>query len=299
MEELSEIDQMLCENWESVHWKDKKNKILKNDPERYNKIKKYAEELKKEKEEKRKTDKETIQKLKDNRVVNEYIVPFRGEIIKIDNSTIKCILDFSYNMVNKCKNQRSGGTMVRSDYEKIYSNIQGKLAEAIVYELANNNGLDLKPIDFEVYSRGKWDDGDIVTKDNSLNINVKSGLNNHQLLLLTKKDYNSDGSYKHHNYKTENSLKQIFSYVRLDLDRTNILKKLKDMNKSKFIDWFLKNYETITYDIHFCNESLLKKAISKGNIISKGDKLNGTTNMDADNYYLYLFNMNSNITELK
>ena len=164
--------------------------------------------------------------------------------------------------------------------------------------MATANGLDLKPVDLDVWSRGKWDNGDLVTVDDSLNINVKSGLYFTHLLLLTKNDYNLDGSYKHHNCETEKSQRQIFSYVRLYLDRDNILKNLKGMNKSEFIDWFLEKYETITYDIHFCNESLVKKAIINGNVISKGVLLNNKISMDADNYYLYLFNMNSNITEV-
>jgi hypothetical protein len=305
MEELSDLDEIICVNWDAPCWKKEKNNIRKNEPEKYYKLlklaeefKKYAEELKKKEDEKRKTDKETIQQLVNNEVDPNYKESFGEKKIIIDKPTMKNALEFSYNMVNKCKNQRSGGTMVRSDYEKIYSNIQGKISEVIVHKVGTNNGLDLKPIDLKVYSRGIWDDGDIVTIDNSLNINVKSGLNFTQLLLLTKKDYNSDGSYKHHKCETKKKQRQIFSYVRLHLDRNNILENLKDMNKSKFIDWFLEKYKTITYDIHFCNEILLKKAISKGNIILKDMKLNGKTVMDADNYYLYLFNMNSNITEL-
>ena len=220
MDELSHVDEIMCKYWYTSRWKDDTEKLRKNDLEKYHKLKKYAEELKKKEDEKRKTDKETIQQLVNNTVDPNYKESdpnykesFGGEKIKIDNSTMKRILEFSYGMVDKCKNQRSGGTIVRLDFEKVYSHIQGKLAEAIAYELANNNGLDLKPIDLEVYPRGKWDDGDIVTKDNSLNINVKSGLNFTQLLLLTKKDYNLDGSYKHHNYETEKPQRQIFSYI--------------------------------------------------------------------------------------
>lgn len=292
------LDKIICENWDAPCWETKKNQIRKNDPEKYHKLEIYAEELKKEEEEKRKTDKETIQKLKDNRVVNEYIVPFRGEKITIDQSIMESILDFSYVMVDNCKNTRSGGNMLRKDEDIIYNQIQGKIPEVIVHKIGTNNGLDLEDVDLNVYPITKWDDGDIVTKNNSLNINVKSGLSFTNLLLLTKNDYNSDGSYKHHNCETKKSQRQIFSYVRLDLDRKNILEKLKDMNQLEFKDWFLEKYETITYDIHFCHEILIKKAIIKGNVISKDSLLNGKIPMDADNYYLYLFNMNSNITEL-
>lgn len=295
MDNLSYIDRILCENWESPLWNRKKRVIYKKEPKKFRKLEKYASEHRKLVNLKRENDKKEIQKLVENHVDPNYIEPFSENLIKIDDLTIQQTLKFSYDMVNKCKNQRSGGTMIRSPWGKIYNHIQGKIAEVIVHKLASDSGLELKPIDFNVYPIGKWDDGDVVTLDNSLNINVKSGLDNHQLLLLTKSDYNSDGSYKHH---YENGpQRQVFSYVRLKIDRENILDKLKSMDQSEFIGWFLKKYKMITYDTHFCNENLLKEVIHKRNIISKGVKLNGTL-MDADNYYLYLFNMNTNITSL-
>ena len=298
MDVISEIDKILCENWDSPLWKLKKDDISKTDFEKYCQLEKLASIHRESLKRKREKDRKVIHKLENNNVNSNYLESFSENLIKPNKSTIEETINFSYGMVCKCKNQRSGGTMIRTKSDKIYNHLQGKLAEVIVHQLATDTGLDLKAIDFNVYPIGKWDDGDVVTVDDSLNFNVKSGMKNHQLLLLTKNDYNSDGSYKHHNCETEKIQKQIFSCIRLKMDRSYILKKIENMSQSEFIAWFLKSYNTITYDAHFCNEVLIKQIISNGNIIFKGDYINGNTKMDADNYYIYLFNMDSYIKQI-
>ena len=287
------------ENWDNHMWTKDKDKLKKQYSEKKykeleNKINKLKQQYNIEKEKleleikKKKIKKSEIHSLDKSCVPNNLKVPFKNRTITLNDKDVDSIIDFSYNI--KVKDTRSGGSDRRNNYKKIFNNIQGKLGEVIAYKMIKNKE-DFEPLDFECYPLGIWDNHDILSLDKTKNISVKTALSFGNLLLLTKDDYNSNGDYKHH--PGDNYLDEDFVLVRIKLDRDTIIKKLNSLPKAKnlFINWFKTEYKSMQYDIHHCNKKTLKKAIDYKNIIRKGEKLNGIMPMDADNYYLLLYDM--------
>ena len=287
-----ELREIIIENWHTNVWKKIKQWAKSNRPEEYKIAEDKAKEYNISEEDKISNDKKDIKQLDNENVPKIYRIPFNSFKIKVKKNLIKKLIEFCYGI--DVKNTRSGGSEIRNQEKKRYDNLQGKMAEIIIYSLYKDI-YNFEDIDFDLYERGEWDSLDLISKLSKLNINVKSGLHFHNLLLLTAKDYDEYGNYKHH--INEDNCKQIFSFVRVKLDKDKLIKMLSK-NINEFYKWFLKEYETIEYDLFFCNIKTVKNAISKGNLIKKDEKLNGTEKMDADNYYLLIYNMYKTINEV-
>ena len=83
----------------------------------------------------------------------------------------------------------------------------------------------------------------------------------------------------------------------LRASRSTTHKVMFSNNVDDFSEWFLKEYQTIEYDIFFSDINKVREAIKMNNLIKKGEFLNGTE-MDTDNYYLLTYNMYETIDEL-
>tara|TARA_A100001015_G_scaffold255100_1_gene296344 strand:- start:964 stop:1896 length:933 start_codon:yes stop_codon:yes gene_type:complete len=222
-------------------------------------------------------------------------VRFEPRIAKIDEIP-ECIeaIEMSYDIQTKMKPRRSGGNNTRNPRDILYDNLQGKLAEILVKKYNCPVGSTFQPLDFERYERGFWDSFDLISVDEEIEVSVKSGLAHHQMLLLPYHDYDKKGIYKHHPSRCDNP---IHAFVRMDLDKREITKKLMEGPKS-FTKWFLQKYRTIKYDAFFCSSDRVRDAVKNGNIIQKGVLLNGKTPMDAKNYYLLAYNMERDINRV-
>lgn len=216
--------------------------------------------------------------------------------------TIIKVFDFAYQMSfgnkGKHRDHRSGGNHRRKNGE-IFSNVfQGKLAECAIYNEVYKYGTT-RDIDFNTYELGKWDDADIVV--NEKKIAVKSTKDFGNLLLLETKDWNSSGQYIP-NIGTDNAEYDFIAVARIKPSCEKLLKSNHCFYSDKAGYDYLKNiilsckweYNTAGYvtldEIIYIIENKM--------IIPKGGMLNGTTKMDAENYYIQLGDLHS-IDELK
>jgi hypothetical protein len=288
----------IIKDWYSYRRNKLKEWLERNRPEEYadakkqaDQIKKQADQIKKQKEIERVVDRKKLKKLEDNNITHKInFKPFQYDLQEI---YIVKIINFCYKV--DVKNTRSGGTKKRKKEDIMYSNLQGKLAELILYDGLPNKD-DFNDIDLELYERGEWDHSDLLSKDGRININVKSGLSFHQMLLLTAKDYNERGEYRHHK-GSEIVEKELFAFVRLEINKDEITKAFS-RSEDDFTKWFLKKYPIIKYDQFFSDICQIRNAIQNGHLIRKDEELNGGTPMDADNYYLLVYNMDQPLETL-
>ena len=201
--------------------------------------------------------------LKDNLIIINKKRKF-NPLGKISNKGIIDASEFAkkmtYEKEGEHRKSRSGGIHVR-DNDEIFSNtFRGKLAEIAFYEFfKNKNGIVISEPDFETYKRGKWDNTDFIL--NNFKINVKSSTHFSNLLLLEKKDWNSNAEYipnipfKEQNY-------DFFFFIRIHSDD-----------------------KTYPFDIPgYVTNADLKLIIQNNHSILKGYTL-GSKKLDADNYY--------------
>ena len=123
--------------------------------------------------------------------------------------------------------------------------------------------------------------------------------------LLETKDWNNEGLYIP-NINSSNSKYDYFVMVRLKPDLKGVFKKEKiffsnDIEKDKLIN--LVTNQDWSYDIPGCfSFKSLLYVIQNKMILPQGALLNGTTKMDAENYYIqsgYLKDISELISLLK
>ncbi len=217
----------------------------------------------------------------------------------LKQATIIKVLDFSYNMTfagsGEHRNHRSGGTHIRRNGEIFANTFQGKLAECALYNELVRIGYEPSYPDFSVYELGKWDDVDIEVKGKSISIKSTKAFGN--LLLLETKDWDNNGRY------LPNDKSYDFTFlIRMDPYCEDILRKSRllytdTIEKARLEEILLG--QDWKYDIAgFVTNDELIEIIRNNHIIRKGDMLNGTTPMDADNYYIQSGSMHK-ISEFK
>lgn len=199
---------------------------------------------------------------------------------------IKKVFDFAYEMTfgasGQHRNHRSGGTYQRRNGEIFCDTFQGKISEFAIFQFFKDK-LSISEPDLQTYGLGKWD-----TFDFSINgkiISVKSTKHYGNLLLLETKDWNLQGQYIPNNNET-------IDYVVLVRIKDEVTKLLKE-NRLYYSDkidkellWNLIKDISCAFDIpgYITRENLIC-LIDNGFVIRRGEKLNGSTIMDADNYY--------------
>ena len=105
--------------------------------------------------------------------------------ILVDYQIKKKCRDFAEKSAKTQRDFRSGGTLRRSMDNMIGDIERGKLAEAIVQKFLEGYGIKIA-LDFNIYPRGKWDDGDFTLK--GMKFSIKSSKEYAKFLFLESKD---------------------------------------------------------------------------------------------------------------
>ncbi len=230
---------------------------------------------------------------------NEYLI---NNSKKFNESPIseKIITDsfnFSYQMIfedGHHRKHRSGGLNYRKKGALFANTLQGKIAEFIVYQKLINSGFkNIIPPDITVHGKGVWDDADLIC--NNKKINIKSAVFFSNLLLLEKKDWNSNGEYIPNIKNDATNMYDYFILVRIKPDLKKILKKHKLFYSDSIDKEVLKkliNDQKWFYDFGgICSLKTIKHIIKKTYYIPQNGLLNGTIKMDASNYYIQCGNL--------
>lgn len=207
-------------------------------------------------------------------------------ISKIPLIYVQKCFNFAYNMTFNKKGEhrsyRSGGMHQRRNGEIFANTFLGKLCEFAVYSELSIK-YEINEPDLIEWDLGKWDDVDFTIFDKT--ISVKSTKYFGNLLLLEKKDWSPTGGYlpngdKHYDFTF---------LVRIKNDPETLMKKnriLYSDSLQKDDLWEIFKNNSWEYDIPgFITLEELVFLINNGYIIEQGDLLNGTTPMDATNYY--------------
>lgn len=204
--------------------------------------------------------------------------------------SIEKALRFAYDMTfgesGEHRSTRSGGTHRRKNGEKFADTFQGKLAEFAIYnQLYKTHNIN-EP-DLGVWGRGEWDDVDFIIDGKKTAVKSTKAIGD--LLLLETKDWTMKGEYIP-NIEKDGGLYDCFILVRLEPFPASIIKsaKLYYANEASYetLSGLLKT-QNWKYDIPgFITRDELIEAMRQGNIIYQGEKLNGSTRMDAENYYV-------------
>jgi len=229
---------------------------------------------------------------------NSYFINSKKEFKKqreFKKETVKKVFDFAYEMTfgnGEHRDHRTGGSIKRKKAQIFINTFQGKLSELAVYNafaIYNKKAYQkLSKPDFEVYGLGEWDDSDITYKN--VKFSIKSTKFYGNLLLLETKDWNSNAEYIPNLKSDKNYIYDYFILVRIKPDAEQIMKK----NKMLYLDYIKKEqlYSIIKsehwqYDIAgYITQQDLKTIINENFILPKNALLNGTIQMDAQNYYI-------------
>lgn len=227
--------------------------------------------------------------------------------------------DMSFGGKGEHRTYRSGGTEKRTDGQIFINTFQGKMAEFALYRYLQSRNIELDPPDVSCFDLGKWDSFDLKCQEKYLSVKSTSFKGN--LLLLETKDWDENGEYipnhkekKEENKETketketeekeekeENIRYDYVVLVRFNPDGKQIM---KDNNLLEVTSLAPKEIHEILiekirdreweYDIPgFIYHSELVKMIRDRRKIPKGSILNGSTKMDAENYYFQTGNMHS------
>lgn len=222
---------------------------------------------------------------------NSYITTRKVAFKKVRDlkyETIDRVFDFAYTMAfdEKHRKTRSGGKTRRRNGEVFANTFQGKLAECAAVNFFYKYD-DTIEIDFDTYDLGIWDKVDLTVRKKE--VAIKSTKKFGQLLLLETKDWNRSGQYIP-NLGTPNNTYDYIVMVRIDPSCEDLMKKNRLLYKEKIEQSVLKNlitHQNWSYDYvgYITNDDLIQ-VIRNKRIIPQGALLNGSTPMDAENYYV-------------
>ncbi len=226
-----------------------------------------------------------------HREENSYITTRKVSFKKVRDlkeETIDRVFDFAYTMAfdEMHRKTRSGGRTKRKNGEVFANTFQGKLAECAAVNFFYKYD-DTIEIDFDTYDLGIWDKVDLTVCKKE--VAVKSTKRFGQLLLLETKDWNHLGKYIP-NLGTPNDTYDYIVMVRIDPSCEDLMKKNRLLYKDEIEQSVLKNlvaHQNWSYDyVGYITNGDLKQIIKDKHIIPQGALLNGSTPMDAENYYV-------------
>lgn len=212
--------------------------------------------------------------------------------IELDFYYYKKAFDFSYDMTfgnqGEHRNHRSGGIHQRKNGEIFCDTLQGKISEFAIYQIFKEKFYIPEP-DTQCFKLGKWDQFDFSIKDKV--ISVKSTKDFGNLLLLETRDWNEYGEYIPNNNEPID-----YTFLVRIKDRITSTLKANRLYYTNQIDkaqlWNLLSDIIIVFDIPgFITQEDLIYLIRNNFVIRQGEYLNGTTRMDADNYYCQTGNL--------
>lgn len=238
---------------------------------------------------------------------NSYFIQYKRRFLMyasmLEDDLNECF-DFAYNMsyggLGHHRNHRTGGTEQRTKGQIFINTFQGKMGEFALYRFLQNKNIDVDRPDVDTYDEGIWDTFDLDCQEK--HISVKSTKSYGNLLLLETGDWNDNGEYIPNLRNEGTTTYQYTVLVRFEPDgekimATNHLLLQNDnsipnnireilIEKVRNNDW--------KYDFPgFIYYSELVKMIRERKIIPRGVQLNGSTEMDAENYYFQAGNMHS------
>lgn len=215
----------------------------------------------------------------------------RNGIITLDD--VNRCFEFAFGMTfggqGAHRNHRSGGQARRPLGEIFINTFQGKLAEFALYNYAVRVGqFKLDPPDTEMMELTKWDSFDMEIE--GLIISVKSTKRRGNLLLLETKDWSSDGRYIP-NSESGCERYDYFVLARVDPDGEKVMRErglisLEDVDENILREAVLSERWRVNLTGYITGEELMDDVISAGQILPQNSVLNGSTRMDAENYYV-------------
>ena len=191
----------------------------------------------------------------------------------------------TYGGIGEHRSNRSGGTSSRKNGEIFANTFQGKMAEFAMFEIFENlEGV--KYPDLSLHPLGKWDTCDIVI--GNYKIAVKSTKSFGNLLLLEASDWSMEADYLN-NPKTESP--DMFALVRIAPEVEKLMRSGRLLYSSTCERENLYSIVVTQHDYKFdicgfASRDDIKMAIKLDQRLEKGSKLNGTTTMDANNFYI-------------
>lgn len=209
--------------------------------------------------------------------------------------------DFAYGMSYAKKGEhrdsRSGGNIHRTKGQIFINTFQGKMAEFALYRYLKSRQIYVDKPDTEQYELGKWDSYDLECQGK--HFSVKSTKSYGNLLLLETKDWNAKGEY------IPNLLEGTSKYdytvlVRFSPDgealmrQHNLLYQKENEIADNIMELLSEKIYSQNWEYDFAGfiyHSELVRLIREGRIIPQNARLNGATQMDAENYYFQAGNM--------
>lgn len=204
--------------------------------------------------------------------------------------TIERVFDFAYRMAftpeGEHRSNRSGGDHYRRNGEIFANTFQGKIAECAACNYFFKFDKSVNP-DFSVFKLGKWDTVDLTVCGKE--IAVKSTKHFGQLLLLETKDWDRNGNYIPNIDKTVSSY-DCLVLIRMKPSCEDILKQshllYSDFIKRKDLHFLVLGQAWSYNYVGLITRNNLIQIIRDRHILPKGAMLNGSTSMDAENYYV-------------
>lgn len=216
--------------------------------------------------------------------------PFPANAPALKQETVRRVFEFAYSMtfgaVGEHRDHRTGGSLQRKNGEIFANTFQGKLAECAACNLFYKLDPSVMP-DFTIAKLGVWDSVDVIV--NHKKIAVKSTKSFGNLLLLEQHDWDENGDYIP-NSANGSATYDYFLLIRIKPFCEDIMKSHNWLYKDRLDKtqlWAEISKTVWKYDFTgYISHSDLQKIIREGFIIHKGDLLNGSTCIDADNYYI-------------
>lgn len=236
---------------------------------------------------------------------NDYYITHKQPFLinsQLSREDIMACLEFAYDMTfgarGEHRNHRSGGQARRRNGEIFIDTFQGKLAEFAFYNYYKDKNVDISYPDMSTMGLTEWDGCDFSL--NGSQIAIKSTKHFGNLLLLETKDWDKEGLYKP-NYGTGHEAYDIFVLIRIRPEGMSIMKR----NRWLYCDYvcFDDLRDAILAERWECNiagyitHDELVTIINNNYILPQRSMLNGSTRMDAENYYVQLGDMHD-ISEL-
>ena len=223
-------------------------------------------------------------------------LPFEINMRPIPKKYISDSLSFAYDMAfmpnGHHRAHRSGGLEQRDSKQIFLDAFHGKIGEFGFYDYFTYlKDYECSKPDLNVYSIGKWDDGDLEVKDfqrkETKHVAIKTTKYYGNLLLLETKDWNENGIYipsinKDDIYKPS---RFVLMRIKPSLD-VKVIKPFINTNDYELVFDFIMEKDWF-YDIPgFITNDDLQFLIKNDFILPQGSFLCGRTKMDAENYYV-------------
>lgn len=210
----------------------------------------------------------------------------------LTRKNVKGCFDFAYGMTfgrkGAHRDHRSGGGHRRRNGEVFVNTFQGKLAEFAVFNHIRMVGkMDIEPPNMDMMGLSEWDSFDIDI--NGSKINIKSTKRYGNLLLLEVMDWDIEGMYIH---GCNGGCREYdyFVQVRIDPD-LEMRMRFRDILYADLIgkdelEVIILSERWRANIVGFMTRGeFVQEVIGEEMILPRGSVLNGSTRMDAGNYY--------------